>query len=113
MRDTGPGRNGLRLFAGGIATETNVFSPLPTGLADFEVARADAPAEVRERILIGSSFSRYAEVARSEGCTYVQGSYAFAMPAGVTTRSAYESLRDSFLEELERALPLHGILLTL
>lgn len=29
----------MRIFSGGIATETNTFSPIPTGLADFPVAR--------------------------------------------------------------------------
>jgi microcystin degradation protein MlrC len=31
----------LRAFGGGIVTETNVFSPLPTGMPQFAVARRD------------------------------------------------------------------------
>ena len=29
----------MHVFAGGVGTETNTFSPIPTGLADFDVAR--------------------------------------------------------------------------
>jgi microcystin degradation protein MlrC len=103
----------LRLFAGGVLTETNVFSPLPTGLRDFAVARSDDPPEVRSQLQCGTVFVRYANAAAAAGCSYSQGLYAFAVPAGVTTRAAYETLRDSLLEDLRSALPLDGILLTL
>ena len=33
----------MRIFAAGIATETNTFSPLPTALEDFLVQRGSAP----------------------------------------------------------------------
>lgn len=103
----------LRVFAGGVATETNVFSPLPTGLRDFEVARARDSAEVRSRIIGGSTFSRYAERAASGGHSYEQGLYAFAVPAGLITRFAYEELRDALLADLRAALPVDAVLLTL
>ena len=102
----------LRLFGGGVGTETNVFSPLPTGLRDFAIARSEDQAETRDRIL-GPSFPRYAERAAAEGCQYVQGLFATASPAGLTTRVAYETLRDALLGDVRKALPLDGVLLTL
>jgi microcystin degradation protein MlrC len=102
-----------RLFAGGVATETNVFSPMPTGLRDFEVAGPQDPPEVRDRPLGGSTFRRYAAVSARRGWSYVQGTYAFALPSGLTTRSAYETLRDRLLSEIEAALPLDAVILHL
>src|SRR5579884_1496863 len=92
----------LRLFDGGIATETNVFSPMPTGIREFETED-----------LGRSSFAPYARLAAERGYAYVQGSYDMAQPGGVTTRAAYETLRDRLLQEIDDALPLDGILLNL
>lgn len=103
----------LRLFAGGVATETNVFSPLPTGSRDYAVALPTDPRELRDGLLAGTTFARYAGAAKARECEYVQGTYAFALPAGVTSRAAYEELRDALLEEIADACPLDGLLLTL
>ena len=102
-----------RLFAGGIGTETNVFSPIPTGYDDYEIAAADDAVEKRDRITFGRSFRSYAHVATERGYELVQGTYAFAIPAGLTSRRAYTELRDRLAAEAEAALPLAGVLLTL
>ena len=78
----------LKLFAGGVATETNVFAPIPTGRRDYAVARPEDPQELRDGILAGTTFARYSTAAEAHSCEYVQGTYAFAMPAGVTSRHA-------------------------
>lgn len=97
----------LRLFGGGIATETNVFSPMPTGLHDFLSSQTgEVPAGE-------SDFEPYVKLAAERGYTYIQGYYGFAQPAGITTRSTYEALRDRLLREIEEALPLDGVLLNL
>src|SRR5262245_19353327 len=103
----------LNVFGGGVATETNVFSPLPTGLRDYAVARPDDSQELRSAILGGTTFDRYAAIARERGCEYVQGTYAWATPAGVTSRLAYEELRDALMKDIASAVPLDGLLLTL
>jgi len=102
----------LRVFGGGIVTETNVFSPLPTGLRDFVVARSSDPLEA-SAVPIGTVFARWADAVTAAGGSYEQGLYAFATPAGRTTRAAYETLRDSLLEDLHAALPVNGVLLNL
>jgi len=101
----------LRLFGGGIATETNVFSPMPTGIRDFKSSRAGQANG--EGVLDDSGFAPYVELAEQRGYTYIQGYYGFAQPAGVTPRSAYETLRRGLLREIEEALPLDGVLLNL
>ena len=35
----------MKLFAAGLATESNTFAPMPTGLADFSVFRGAPPEE--------------------------------------------------------------------
>ena len=103
----------LRVFAGGLATETNSFSPLPTGYDDFARAAAGDPQEVRDGIFFGRSFRAYAAVARERGAELVLGSYCFATPAGPPPAAAYARLRNELLAELEASLPVDCALLTL
>jgi microcystin degradation protein MlrC len=100
----------LRLFGGGIVTETNVFSTMPTGIRDFKPSHA---GEDDDSVPGDPSFAPYVQLAEERGYTYVQGYYGFAQPAGITPRSAYETLRDGLLREIEEALPLDGVLLNL
>lgn len=90
-----------------------MFSPIPTGLADYTVVSGDEPAERRDAITFGPSFRSYAEVASAHDYELVQGTYAYALPAGLTSRQAYITLRDRLLDELAAAAPLDGVLLTL
>lgn len=101
-----------RIFAGGIGTETNVFSPIPTGYDDYEIADS-ADDEARNRIIFGRSFQRYREVVSGRGYDYVQGTYAFALPAGLTSNRTWLRLRDTLLDELRAAMPVDGVILTL
>jgi microcystin degradation protein MlrC len=101
----------LRVYGGGIQTETNVFSPIPTGLGAFVVVRpGDDLTDVAE---IAAPFERFARIAAARGAEYVQGTFAVAAPGGVTTRPAYESLRSTLLDEVAEALPLDAVLLSL
>ncbi len=51
--------------------------------------------------------------ARARGCEFVFGLNAWAEPAGITVKAAYESLRDELLEELRAAMPVDIVLLML
>jgi microcystin degradation protein MlrC len=102
-----------RVFAGGLTTETNSFSPLPTGYDDFRKVPPSAPQEDRDTIFFGRSFRSYATVAERHGLDLRIGSYAFAIPAGPPTRAVYQRLRDTLLSEVRAELPLNGVLLTL
>jgi microcystin degradation protein MlrC len=103
----------MKIFAGGIATETNTFSPVPTSLEDFQIQRGrdvlrgriDYPALNLEE-LWGTS-------ARAQGADFVFSLMAWATPSGTTLRSAYETLRDELLTDLEAALPVDIVLLHL
>lgn len=99
----------MRVFAGGIATETNTFSPMPTGLRDYKIVRPGD--EVEEGTM--PAFEQFRLGAAARSWEYVFGLYASAQPAGLTTRSAYESLRDELLDRLQAAMPIDVALLGL
>jgi microcystin degradation protein MlrC len=103
----------MKVFAGGIATETNTFSPIPTGAADFAVLRAADLAGGPEIAGYGSVFKRLEGAIEARGGEFVFSLYAFAQPAGLTTRSAYEGLRDEMLADLQAALPVDAVFLLL
>ena len=103
----------MKIYTGSIETETNTFSPMPTGLADFEVIRA---ADVNPDEDIGG-FAGPIDVFRrrcqERNWDFVFSLHAFAQPAGTTVRPAYESLRDEMLDALRAALPVDIVLLPL
>lgn len=100
----------MRIFTGGIATETNTFSPIPTGLADFPVART---LDELAGILGGDAIRAWHRMAAERGWALELGLYTFAQPAGTTTRAAYEALRDELIERLRAAMPVDVVLLLL
>lgn len=102
----------MRIYTGGIATETNTFSPLPTGLADYEVWR-DSNPESGKGFFFSAAILAFQEMARARGWDLEFSLQAFAQPAGLTVRSVYESLRDEFLDGLEAILPVDIVLLSL
>ncbi|MCY4020250.1 MAG: M81 family metallopeptidase [Chloroflexi bacterium] len=103
----------MKVFAGGIETETNTFSPMPTGMADFEVIRAADLDETMDLGGFGGPFNIFRRRCQERGWDYIFSLYAFAQPAGTTVRSVYESLRDELLIALEAALPVDIVLLPL
>lgn len=103
-----------RIFTACLGTETNSFSPIPTGLDLFERTMMVRNGDFNERVsLFGLPLITWRDRAHSLGWQVSQGLAAFATPAGDTTRSAYESLRDEILAELEQAMPVDAVLLNL
>ena len=103
----------MKVFAGGIETETNTFSPMPTGAADFEVIRAADLDETMDLGGFGGPFNLFRRRCQERGWDYVFSLFASAQPAGTTVRSVYESLRDELLAALEAAMPVDIVLLPL
>jgi microcystin degradation protein MlrC len=106
----------MRLFTAALATETNTFSPIPTGLACFQARGYFKAGQHPDQMMHFAGPTWAARLrARGQDWELVEGTAAGAMPAGVTTRHAYETLRDEILEDLKRAgkvdivlLGLHG-----
>ena len=104
----------MRIFSGALATETNTFAPMPTGLASFN-DRGYFPAGPHPDHMLYFSGPLWGARLRGaeRGWDLVEGMVAGAQPSGITTRHAYETLRDELLRDLRAALPVDMVLLGL
>ncbi|VTU34150.1 hypothetical protein H4CHR_03358 [Variovorax sp. PBS-H4] len=104
----------MRVFSGSLATETNTFGPMPTGLASFK-DRGYFPAGKHPEQMTFFSGPLWAARLRGKerGWDLVEGMVAGAQPSGTTTRHAYETLRDELLADLHAALPVDMVVLGL
>ena len=110
----------MRVFTAVLATETNTFSPIPTGLNAFKIQGEYYPAgQHPDRMtLFGAPLWVAREKAQEKSWTVIEGMTAFAQPGGKTTRTAYEALRRELLDDLRAAgkvdmvlLGLHGAMI--
>ena len=104
----------MRIFSGGIATETNTFAPMPTGMASFK-DRGYFPAGQHPDHMYFFAGPLWAARLKgpAKGWTLKEGLVAGAQPSGTTTRATYEALRDELLADLKAALPVDIVLLGL
>lgn len=103
----------MKIFAAGIATETNTYSPVPTGLEDFSIQRGSDALEGRVAYPSLDLSQTWGRQARACGCEFVFSLMAWATPSGTTVKSAYEALRDEALRDLRAAMPVDIVLLNL
>lgn len=105
----------MRIFTASLATETNTFAPMPTGLSAFTDEGAYFPAGThpRQMSMFAGPLHAARQRAADHGWTLVEGLVAAAQPGGITTRHAYETLRDELLADLRAALPVDLVLLGL
>ena len=103
----------MKLFMAALATETNTFSPIPTGRAAFMTGRdwfrndgSRQPPTMANIPLI--EWRRLGEV---DGHEVAESIATFAQPAGITLREVYEELRDLLLADLRAAMPVDVVLL--
>jgi microcystin degradation protein MlrC len=104
----------MRVFTGGIATETNTFAPMPTGLASFK-DRGYFPAGKHPdhfNFFAGPTWAARLR-GKEQGWTLCEGMVAAAQPSGTTTRAAYEALRAELLQDLRDAMPVDMVVLGL
>lgn len=109
----------MKLFIAGLSTETNSFSPLPTGMLSFAEgsihhgnATRDAPQYWTAPLHI------WRERAEALGWQVVESLSAHAQPGGITVRTVYEGFRDEIVADLSAAggadiilLALHGAMI--
>ena len=104
----------MKLFMAALLTETNTFSPLPTGRAAFldngfsRNAGSLAPPFWGNIPLI-----EWRRLAAEAGMEVVESITANAQPGGTTVRAAYEELRELILQDLRAAGPVEIVLLNL
>ena len=103
----------MKIFAACLATETNTFSPIPTGADDFILVRSADIASGKKSFSDIAPFALWEQKGLSRGDELIFSLFAFAPPSGLTTQAAYESLRDELLGNLRSTGPVDMVLLNL
>ena len=99
----------MKIFFANLATETNTFSPIPTGHAGFHAIgyhRRDASTHPAMHGNIAQI--EWRRLCERDGHAIVESICAFAQPAGTTLRHVYEALRDDLLADLAAAMIAQG-----
>lgn len=103
----------MKIFAAGIETETNTFSPIPTAMQDFFITRAVDITNGTKTLEDMVPFNQWQERALDRNGQFYFGLFAWAHPAGLTTQTTYESLRDELVDSLKALGPVDIVLLYL
>ena len=104
----------MRVFTAALATETNTFSPIFIDRRGFEDSLYAPPGQHPETpTLCTAPVTVGRRVCREKGWTLIEGTAAWADPAGLVSRATYEGLRDEILGQLEAALPVDAVVLGL
>ena len=107
----------MKVMIAGHATETNSFSPIPTGRLAFEDAFVCRTATEQPPNLFSAPLHEWRRMAEDRGWQVVEGLCAFAQPGGPTIRATYEGYRDEILAMVEAERPdilllsLHGAMI--
>ncbi len=103
----------MRILIAGIATETNTFSPLPTGLASFsrgDLYRGDASQSTGFSSPLVKLWRLRAEAL---GWSVIESLIAVAPPGGRTLLTVYEGFREEILNDARAYAPYDVVLLSL
>ena len=104
----------MRIFTAALATETNTFSPICVDRRAFEASLYAPPGQHPETpTLCTAPITVGRRVAAEKGWELIEGTAAWADPAGLVSRSAYEGLRDEVLDQLRAAMPVDAVVLGL
>ena len=104
----------MRIYLGGIATESNTFSPVKADIDLFKRGycyEGDEILRLKKTSMEACGFYEYLESAPQ--VEIVQGFMAFALTAGKVTKSAFKYLSDKLLNSVAMAGKLDGVLLAL
>ncbi len=103
----------MKLFMASLATETNSFSPIPTGWSGFKESVYTKNASQELMGPMAGAFKNWRQRGEALGWEVSEGLATFAQPAGPTVRSVYEALRDDILADLQAAMPVDIVLLAM
>jgi len=104
----------LRIFTAAFATETNTFSPICIDRRAFEASLYAPPGMHPETpTLCSAPITVGRRVAAQKGWDLIEGTAAWADPAGLVNRRTYEDLRDEILDQLRAAMPVDAVVLGL
>lgn len=104
----------MRVFTAALATETNTFSPICIDRKAFEASLYAPPGQHPETpTLCSAPITVGRELAARHGFELIEGTAAWADPAGLINKAAYEGLRDEILDQLRAAGPVDAVVLGL
>ncbi|AJY48184.1 M81 family metallopeptidase [Martelella endophytica] len=104
----------MRIFTAALATESNTFSPICIDRSAFVASFYAAPGEhPATPTLCTAPITVGREMAREKGFELIEGTAAWADPAGLVNRKAFEGLRDEILDQLRAAMPVDAVVLGL
>lgn len=95
----------MKVFIAGLGTETNSFSPIPTGRLSFEESFLSRKGTSIRPNLFSAPMHEWRSAAEARGWEVVESLSAFAQPAGLTVREVYEEYRDEMLADLAAERP--------
>ncbi|MEM1287389.1 MAG: M81 family metallopeptidase [Pseudomonadota bacterium] len=95
----------MKVLIAGLATETNTFSPIPTGLRSFEESMSTRTATKEPPNLFSAPLHEWRKAGEDRGWDVIESRAAFAQPAGLTIRSVYEAFRDEIIADIIEAKP--------
>jgi len=109
----------MKLFIAGLSTETNSFSPMPTGMISFQEGSIHHGNATQDPVQYWTGpLHVWRNRAVALGWEVVESLSAHAQPSGPTVRSVYEGFRDEILHDLKAAggadvilLALHGAMI--
>jgi len=99
----------MKMFFATLGTESNTFSPIPTGWNVWNsllLIHSNEPIQGPMNPL-----AQLSSVAEQREWEISRGLLAYAMPAGLTPKLVYESLRDELIADLKAAMPVNGVTL--
>lgn len=109
-----PGDRPRRVFTAALATETNTFAPIVIDRRGFEGSLYAPPGQhPATPTLCTAPITVGRRVCAEKGWTLIEGTAAWADPAGLVSRGAYEGLRDEILAQLRAALPVDAVVIGL
>lgn len=104
----------MRILTAAIVTETNTFSPRPTGWEQFLACGLRwRDADYTEQTAFTAANLLIKRLGERDGHEVMLGPCAYADPAGPTLREVYERLRTEILRRIETDGPFDAVLLTL
>ncbi|MEQ9462731.1 MAG: M81 family metallopeptidase [Haliea sp.] len=103
----------MHMFAAAFNTETNTFSPFPTGERHFRLCHREDFVADPDRVHGLGCLTTWQQLCLEQGHQLTLSLSAFAEPSGRVVRSVYEKLRDEILADLRSAEDVDVVLLDL
>lgn len=107
----------MKVLIASLATESNSFAPIPTGMEAYKVRILSRDASRQTPFLFTEPLVEWRRLAEDRGWEVFESLSTFAMPGAPTVRAVYEELRDEILADVRAVRPdilllsMHGAML--